>query len=122
MQEVRALQFGCGVGTIDGGAALFTSSSPERIDVLDPGSDSVRMQMDPNYLCNGDYTLTAKLFADGQGQETIERIMTLNIRPRVSANRPAYFQKWVAGHLRFDYEWEPIKGVATADPGSAALP
>jgi len=75
------------------------------------------MHINPNYLRDGDYALTMKLFADGQRQETMVRIMRVNIRPRLSAKNPAYFQKWVAGHLRFDYEWEAIKSVVFADPG-----
>jgi lipopolysaccharide transport system ATP-binding protein len=116
MQQVTALQFGCGIGTVDGGIELFTSPSRERSDVADPGNYSVRMHIEPNYLRNGDYAVTVKLFADGQEQETMGRIIRLNIRPRLSAGDPAYFQRWATGHLRFDYEWESIRSVVVPDP------
>lgn len=122
LRQVRGLQFGCGVGTADGGVVLFTSPSPEHVDGLGPGDYSIRMHVDPNYLRGGDYILTLELFADGQRQEeTIDRVIRFNVRPSPSVDDPVYFQPWVAGHVRFDYAWEAIE-LASAPVRQAQMP
>jgi hypothetical protein len=68
------------------------------------------MDINPNHLRQGDYTLALKLFADGQRQDTIGEVIRLSIQPYLSADdNPAYIHKWVAGHMRFDYEWGAIE-------------
>ena len=109
-QCVQTIQFGCVVEVIAGGAELFTTPSPEFCQTIKPGNYSVRVDINPNHLRQGDYTLALKLFADGQRQDTIGQVLRLSIQPYLSADdNPAYIQKWVAGHMRFDYEWGAIE-------------
>ena len=111
MEKVKELQFGCSVGTIDGSVWLFTIPSPEYAVSLEPGEYSVRINLNPNYLRNGDYTFALKLFAFGQRQDTIGDVLRMTVEPYLSpSDNQAYSQNWVAGYLRLDYEWSPIEG------------
>jgi lipopolysaccharide transport system ATP-binding protein len=113
-EQVRDLQFGCGVAIEEGGTELFTIPSPEFAGVVEPGNYAVRIQMNPNHLRQGDYTLFAKLFAAGVRQDTISRVTRLTIQPYLSPDdNPAYRYKWVSGNIRFDYEWSPIESKET---------
>jgi lipopolysaccharide transport system ATP-binding protein len=109
LQEVKSLQLGCGVETVDGSVQLFTSPSPEWTDVLAPGAYSARLHLDPNHLRSGDYTLTVTLLANGLRQQTLKRVATLHVAPGPGSGNPVYLQGWAAGRLRFDYEWDPIE-------------
>jgi len=110
MERIRELRFGCSVEAVEGQVELFTVPSPAFTDVFEPGNYSVRLEINPNHLRKGDYVLALKMFADHERQETIAHAIGLSIHPRLSAgDNPAYLQKWVAGYLRFDYEWGPIE-------------
>ena len=113
MERVRDLQFGCGIATEGGSLELFTVPSPELIGVVEPGNYVVRMQMNPNHLRYGDYTLFLKLFAEGVRQDTISQVIGLTIQPYLPpGDNLAYSQKWVSGYVRFDYEWGSIESKA----------
>jgi hypothetical protein len=71
------------------------------------------MNLNPNHLRKGDYLLALKLFADGQRQDTLGQVIKMTIQPYLSANdNPVYLQKWVAGHMRFDYQWSSVENRA----------
>ncbi len=111
MERIRALQFGCSVWTIDRNAELFTIPSPEYNEILEAGIYSVRMNMNPNYLRQGDYTIAVKMFAYGQRQDTIGPVIRLTIQPFLSSDdNPVYGYGWVAGYMRYDCHWESIQG------------
>jgi len=113
-KQVQTLQFGCSVDTVDGTTKLFTVPSKEFFETKNPGNYEVRVYMEPNHLRHGDYSLGVKMFADGQRQDTIGGVARLNIQPYLSAHdNPAYLHKWVAGYMRFNYEWGSIQGNAT---------
>lgn len=118
MERVRGLQFGCNVWTADGSVELFTVPSPEFVELVEPGHYAVKMYMNPNRLRRGDYTLSVKLFASGQRQDTIGPVTRLTIQPYLSSDdNPAYLHGWVAGHMRFDYEWGSIESKAAPRVG-----
>jgi lipopolysaccharide transport system ATP-binding protein len=121
MERIRSAQFGCSVEAVRGNVELFTVPSPEFDEVLEPGSYSVQVHVNPNYLREGDYTLAAKMFAEGARQDTIDHIIRLTIQPYLSSDDdPVYLHKWVAGHLRLDYEWGSIEGKPIPDVESSA--
>jgi lipopolysaccharide transport system ATP-binding protein len=107
-KNTHCLQSGVSIGSVDGSVWLFTIPSPEMLDVA-AGDYMVRLHIRPNYLRNGNYTLALKLFSDGTRQDTIGQILRFNIKPYLSSgDNSAYRHRWVAGYMRFDYEWEPI--------------
>lgn len=113
MERVGDLQFGCSVKSMEGNVELFTVPSPEFVQVLEPGEYSVKVDLTPNHLRKGDYLLALKLFADGRRQDTISQVIRLTIQPYLSPDdNPAYLHDWVAGHIRFDYEWGAIESKA----------
>ncbi len=111
-EMIKNVQLGCSVGSVDASTWLFTVPSPVFRTTLGPGSYSVRMHIRPNHLRRGDYTLALKLFADGRRHDRIRQMVKLRVEGYLS-NRDdsTYLQKWVAGYLRFDYDWTSITPV-----------
>lgn len=108
--HVEKLQLGCTVRARDGNVNLFTSPSPEFVQMFPPSEYSVRMTLHPNHLREGEYRLTLRLFADGQPQDRIVEAIAFSIQPSdFSVRNPTYFHKWVKGSMRFDYQWGTIE-------------
>ena len=59
------LQLAFGVSAIDVYGELFTAASPEWSANLPAGSYQARLRLSPNYLREGMYSVTLKMFVDG---------------------------------------------------------
>ncbi|MDL1911677.1 ABC transporter ATP-binding protein [Chloroflexi bacterium CFX6] len=109
-RPVSHLQLGCGIATPDVYGELFTIPSPEYQEQFEPGVYSTKVRIDPNYLRDGTYRVTLKLFADGIRQDTIADTIQFSVIKRLSADDSnAYSRSWIFGRFRFDYNWSEIR-------------
>lgn len=100
------LQLGCGVRRCEDQVVLFTTPSPEYSAQLPPGHYVSRMEMRPNYLRQGMYSLFLKLFIDGVRQDTLGDVLRFSIMPcHPDGASNALAQRWVAGPFRLDFPW-----------------
>ncbi len=111
-KAARNLQFGCSVFRLNPNVELFTVPSREYDGEFPGGRYSVRLRIDPNYLREGSYTLSLKMFADGAKQEIVGDTLQFHIVRYVPANEnSAHFARWVAGPLWMPYEWEEVQRI-----------
>ena len=108
-RDFSHIQLACGIAAPDVFGELFTVPSPEYHCSLQAGSYSTKIRIEPNYLREGYYRVTLKMFADGIRQDTIADTIEFSIIRRLSrTDTAAYSQKWIHGRFRFDYDWGEI--------------
>ena len=115
LDEIRNLEFGCGVLTLRHEVELFLVPSPLYASPLSKGGYRVRLTIDPNYLRAGNYTLVLKMFADGVRQDNLADVL----RFVVTENRDhdGVYKVWHSGFLNFDYPWGELEpGGPEAEP------
>ncbi|CAG1009105.1 MAG: ABC transporter ATP-binding protein [Anaerolinea sp.] len=106
-KQASIIQLGCVVSI--NSSELFTVPSPEYDSGYEPGDFETRMRIAPNYLRDGGYEISLKLFVDGIRQDTLSVITRFQMVSNLSADdTSAYLKKWVSGPLRFDYGWDPL--------------
>ncbi|MBN1566179.1 MAG: Wzt carbohydrate-binding domain-containing protein, partial [Anaerolineae bacterium] len=108
-KDLEIIQLGLGIGTFMERGQLFTIPSPE-FGPLQANADYVfRIDVDPNYLLSGEYTVAVKLFGDGRRLDTLGRAAQLSIDPSPNGDvSVAYGKKWASGYFHFDYPWQQI--------------
>jgi len=113
-EPVQRLHFGCGVLSVKHGIELFTVPSREQAAKLLPGHYAIRLRLDPNYLREGLYSLTLKLFAEGVRLDTLPSSTDFRVVSYIDPDADsAHFAQWVAGPLFLPYHWQDIAGIQT---------
>jgi homopolymeric O-antigen transport system ATP-binding protein len=111
LEESLNLQFGVGVSSLmHTEEDLFLNPSPRYPVVHSKGHYCVRMNIDPNFLRVGSYSLIVKMFADGVRQETMGDVLRFRIAEnKMGSGGDSVYQPWQSGFFKFDYEWESVK-------------
>lgn len=108
-QPSSALQFGFGVKHIHTGVEVFVSPSPLYTQIFSTGRHKVQMQVDPNNLRPGLYSIILKMFCRDVRQETLgETLFFEVIENPANAKQDTFQDRWAAGLLDLKFQWTNI--------------
>ncbi|MBV6396418.1 MAG: Vitamin B12 import ATP-binding protein BtuD [Anaerolineales bacterium] len=114
-RETHNLQFGFGVRNLELGVELFVTPSRTYYQAYAPGRYSVRMNLSPNYLRPGKYSVILKMFANGRRQETFGESVTFLVEKSRREDGEMGHERWRSGLLRFDFAWSDINNRRSQD-------
>lgn len=113
-RKLNALQLGCSINYQRFGRSIF-SVPTELIKGLEPGDYSTTFEINPNFMRGGDYELHPKAFENGIRYQGNPNVLHLTVVADQSNVGDPFLQKWVAGPMRFDYQFGEVKKRQTVE-------
>jgi hypothetical protein len=108
VREAANLEFISGVASVEQGVVLFLVTSPRYEAPVAPGTYTLGLRIDPNFLRAGVYSLGFKVFADGARADTMHDALQFDVIDASTQGLPqGEYRRW-DGHMRFDYAWGQI--------------
>jgi lipopolysaccharide transport system ATP-binding protein len=107
--SINQVQFGLGVSNIRYAVELFVVPSLIYSMMVYPGKYSIKMYLNPNYLREGNFTVTLKMFAKGERQDTLSNSINFSIIKSSSDQKnEGTYARWIAGLINLSYDWSEI--------------
>ena len=117
LQPGKIIQFGVSINDLTTARSLFTVPGELDTSELFVGDYEVRLLISPNFLRTGDFGTRVKINAAKRyGINALNFKIIAN--PYASPLDPLFAQKWVAGPLRFDYQFGNLEQLEQEIPSS----
>jgi len=119
-RRVASVQVGCALSALGRSGTLLTIPSPEYDEGFDPGQFCFAVDLEPNYLRHGTYSIGLKLSIDGSTRDLLINAFALSVVARASGYGRDVFSRQGGnmGYFAFDYPWEAPR---RADPKKERL-
>lgn len=106
MQTSSGLQFGFGIKHIHTGVEVFVSPSPLYTQLVSAGRYKIQMQVDPNNLHTGQYSVVLKMFCQGVRQDTLGDVLFFEVIQESGDIKHDTFQdRWASGLIDLKFQW-----------------